>query len=176
MIKNNNLSMLIGQSEYSTKRAKWFYHSTELIINWVLIITLAISAVWIIYLTLFNIALGVVSLIAEIIPLIALIVGVIFFKLTLLGIGALIRIAEVLEITNGMEQVAPEAAEPLSINPSPSSPANSPRTQSSTPQPVDDNEAKKYGINFDGEKYVYKSYKYDKLSDAINYAKKDLGQ
>lgn len=28
-----------------------------------------------------------------------------------------------------------------------------------------------YGITFDGEHYAYGEYKYDKLSDAINYAK-----
>lgn len=28
-----------------------------------------------------------------------------------------------------------------------------------------------YGITFDGERYVYGEYKYEKLSDAISYAK-----
>lgn len=35
-----------------------------------------------------------------------------------------------------------------------------------------DDESSKYGITFDGEKYCYKEYKYDKLEDAIAYAKK----
>jgi hypothetical protein len=36
---------------------------------------------------------------------------------------------------------------------------------------LDDDEAKKYNITFDGEKYSYKSYRYDKLGDAIVYAR-----
>lgn len=36
-----------------------------------------------------------------------------------------------------------------------------------------DVESSNYGITFDGEKYCYKDYKYDKLQDAIAYAKKN---
>jgi hypothetical protein len=32
-------------------------------------------------------------------------------------------------------------------------------------------EADEYGITFDGEKYRYQTYTYDKLEDAIRYAK-----
>ncbi len=32
-------------------------------------------------------------------------------------------------------------------------------------------EAKEYGVTFDGEKYCYQTYSYDKLEDAIRYAK-----
>jgi len=35
---------------------------------------------------------------------------------------------------------------------------------------------KKYGITFDGERYVYGEYKYDKLSDAISYANTKSGE
>ena len=41
-------------------------------------------------------------------------------------------------------------------------------------QVVNQDELTKYGITFDGEKYRYKDYKYDKLQDAINYAKKKI--
>lgn len=165
MSQDSFFSILLGQSEYSTKRAKWFYHSAESIINWIIIISLAISLFWILYLALNNIALGIVSLLFEILPFIGLIIGVIFSKLMLLGIGALIRICEVLEISNGLDVAH---SSPLASTPaSPSYPQTT-----STPD-ISDNDAEKYGIKFDGEKYIYKTYKYDKLIDAINYAKKD---
>lgn len=49
----------------------------------------------------------------------------------------------------------------------------------STPQPTNpeaapaslDDLGKQYGISFDGEKYQYGEYRYDKLVDAVNYAK-----
>ncbi|QWD08407.1 hypothetical protein G6716_04890 [Polynucleobacter paneuropaeus] len=37
----------------------------------------------------------------------------------------------------------------------------------------DNDEIAKYGITFNGEKYCYKDYKYDKVQDAISYAKKN---
>lgn len=37
-------------------------------------------------------------------------------------------------------------------------------------------EAKKYGITHDGQKYCYKSYKYDQLKDALNYAIRETAQ
>ena len=40
--------------------------------------------------------------------------------------------------------------------------------------PAEGDEAQKYGITFNGEKYCFKEYKYDKLEDAIAYAKKNL--
>ncbi|MEN1942710.1 hypothetical protein WCE55_02470 [Luteimonas sp. MJ293] len=43
--------------------------------------------------------------------------------------------------------------------------------------PEDDESAMaRYGIAFDGEKYQFKSFRYDRLSDAINYAKRHSGQ
>ncbi len=33
----------------------------------------------------------------------------------------------------------------------------------------------KYGISFQNGMYVFQSYRYEKLSDAINYAKRQLG-
>jgi DNA-directed RNA polymerase subunit RPC12/RpoP len=35
---------------------------------------------------------------------------------------------------------------------------------------------KEYGITFDGERYAYGNYKYDKLSDAVSYAKVNSGE
>ena len=32
-----------------------------------------------------------------------------------------------------------------------------------------------YGITFDGEKYQYQSYRYDRLSDAVAYARRNQG-
>ena len=43
-----------------------------------------------------------------------------------------------------------------------------------TPQvapPNDDQPMNEFGITFDGERYCYESYRYDKLADAITYAK-----
>lgn len=37
--------------------------------------------------------------------------------------------------------------------------------------PSDGQQMKTYGIAFDGERFTYGEYKYDKLSDAVNYAK-----
>ncbi|MHB1620860.1 MAG: hypothetical protein ACYCTY_12915 [Sulfuricella sp.] len=37
--------------------------------------------------------------------------------------------------------------------------------------PSDTQQMEKYGITFDGERYAYGEYKYDRLSDAIIYAK-----
>ena len=171
MSQDSFFSILLGQSEYSTKRAKWFYHSAESIINWIIIISLAISLFWIVYLALNNIALGIVSLLFEILPFIGLIIGVIFSKLMLLGIGALIRICEVLEISNGLDTAHLLSQPTSSDSSSPVSPSSPPTASTLN---ISDYDAEKYGIKFDGEKYIYKTYKYDKLSDAINYAKKDL--
>lgn len=170
MSQDSFFSILLGQSEYSTKRAKWFYHSAESIINWIIIISLAISLFWILYLALNNIALGIVSFLFEILPFVGLIIGVIFSKLMLLGIGALIRICEVLEISNGLDAAHSSTHHSSPLASTPASPSY-PQTPS-TPD-ISDNDAEKYGIKFDGEKYIYKTYKYDKLIDAINYAKKD---
>lgn len=30
---------------------------------------------------------------------------------------------------------------------------------------------RRYGISFDGEKYQFSGYRYDKLADAVNYAR-----
>ena len=43
----------------------------------------------------------------------------------------------------------------------------------------DDNDAEKmalYQITFNGSKYCYQDYSYDKLADAINYAKRNVLQ
>lgn len=53
------------------------------------------------------------------------------------------------------------------------------RAMESTPQPVNpeaaptspDDLMRQYGVSFDGEKYQYGEYHYDKLADAVNYAK-----
>lgn len=39
------------------------------------------------------------------------------------------------------------------------------------PAPNGAKQMEEYGITFDGEHYVYGEYKYEKLSDAISYAK-----
>jgi len=53
---------------------------------------------------------------------------------------------------------------------------STPKEQPQAPSPsihANNDEAANYGISFDGERYCYKDYKYDKLQDAINYAKKN---
>lgn len=37
--------------------------------------------------------------------------------------------------------------------------------------PSDEQQMEQYGITFDGERYVYGEYRYEKLTDAISYAK-----
>lgn len=39
------------------------------------------------------------------------------------------------------------------------------------PPPSDTQQMEEHGIAFDGERYAYGEYKYDRLSDAISYAK-----
>jgi len=56
-------------------------------------------------------------------------------------------------------------------NSSSSPPQQSPISEPQNISEVTDVDAIKYGITFDGEKYHYKSYRYDRLSDAISYAK-----
>lgn len=38
-------------------------------------------------------------------------------------------------------------------------------------QPTDVRQMQEYGISFDGERYSFAGYRYEKLADAINYAK-----
>jgi hypothetical protein len=45
------------------------------------------------------------------------------------------------------------------------------RAEKLRPPPSDAQQMKEYCISFDGERYTYGEYKYDKLADAINYAK-----
>lgn len=40
------------------------------------------------------------------------------------------------------------------------------------PAPSDEQKMETYGITFDGERYTYGEYKYENLSDAVNYAKR----
>lgn len=49
--------------------------------------------------------------------------------------------------------------------------AEAERTEKLRTPPSDTQQMEEYGITFDGERYTYGEYKYDKLSDAISYAK-----
>ncbi len=49
--------------------------------------------------------------------------------------------------------------------------AETERAEKRRPPPSDAQQMKEYCISFDGERYTYGEYKYDKLADAINYAK-----
>lgn len=42
---------------------------------------------------------------------------------------------------------------------------------SAVAQPNDSQLMEEYGVTFDGERYCYQSYRYDKLADAVSYAK-----
>ena len=44
--------------------------------------------------------------------------------------------------------------------------------QAAEPTETDEAAMTRYGIKFDGKQYVFKDYGYDKLADAIAYAKK----
>ena len=48
--------------------------------------------------------------------------------------------------------------------------APQPANPEAVPSSVEDLE-KLYGISFDGEKYQFAGYRYDKLADAVSYAK-----
>lgn len=55
---------------------------------------------------------------------------------------------------------------PEQQGPAPSAPPNPP------PRPMSDAELmEKFDITFDGELYHYKTYRYEKLADAVNYAR-----
>jgi hypothetical protein len=58
-----------------------------------------------------------------------------------------------------LEQVAVERA------------AEAEQVEKHRPPPADVELMEKYSITFDGERYAYKDYRYDRLNDAINYAK-----
>lgn len=45
------------------------------------------------------------------------------------------------------------------------------RVEKLRPPPSDAQQMEEYGITFDGDRYTYGEYKYDRLSDAISYAK-----
>ena len=50
------------------------------------------------------------------------------------------------------------------------------RLEQSPPPLTDEQEMEEHGITFDGERYVYGEYRYDKLSDAVRYAKLQAGR
>ena len=52
----------------------------------------------------------------------------------------------------------PQSAEPMNVT-------------LSVAQPNDSQLMEEYGVTFDGERYCYESYRYDKLADALSYAK-----
>jgi len=41
---------------------------------------------------------------------------------------------------------------------------------------TDEQEMEEHDITFDGERYAYGEYRYDKLSDAVRYAKLQAGR
>lgn len=61
----------------------------------------------------------------------------------------------------GRELTEPRAQSPVA-------PAND---SSPVTQPSDGQLMEAYGVTFDGERYCYESYRYDKLADALSYAK-----
>ena len=67
------------------------------------------------------------------------------------------------------EQKPTQAVSPL--NQSDTESSEQKPTQAVSPLNQSDTEMEKYGITYDGTKYTYKTYRYDKLSDAIAYAK-----
>lgn len=44
-------------------------------------------------------------------------------------------------------------------------------SSSAKPPPSDSQQMEEHGITFDGARYAYGEYKYDRLSDAVSYAK-----
>lgn len=94
---SNFISKLICQNVYSTSRAKWFYQTAETIVNIIVWIGLILGAIVTIYLLSQSVGAGLLSLGSQIFALIGLFIFLIFAKLGLMALGALIRISEQLE-------------------------------------------------------------------------------
>lgn len=94
-------SKLIWQNKYTTARAKWFYQTAEKIINIVVWIAIAIGvAVSLYFMTqgLDGIYVGILNFGSEIYSFFFTFIYLIFAKLLLMAVGALIRITELLEM------------------------------------------------------------------------------
>ena len=90
-------TMLLGEAEYSTARAKWFYRKCEWTLNILFKILLIFGALALIFTFLMNPYLGFAQLLLDIVIALFVIITIIFTKIFLMGVGAAIRAAEVLE-------------------------------------------------------------------------------
>lgn len=96
-------SILLGTSEYSVVRAKWFYGKAEGIINIVVLIVLALSALFLLITFFSSPVFGFIQLLTTTLLVGLLFIALIFYKLFLMGIGSVIRIAELTEKSSKKE-------------------------------------------------------------------------
>lgn len=96
------ITMLIGSNRYSTERAKWFCQTAELILN-IIIALVVLYMVWgIIKAYQIHSIIGNAQLKISAQLFLYLIAGVIFGKLNLMAVGALINISELIEKSGGL--------------------------------------------------------------------------
>ncbi|MBT8558543.1 hypothetical protein G6712_06125 [Polynucleobacter paneuropaeus] len=91
------LTTLLGSSEYSVVRAKWFYTKAEKIINiacWIALIGMVIALGFTFFL---STGLGFAQLMLDVGLVIMLFIAIVFSKLMLVAIGSLIRMTEIME-------------------------------------------------------------------------------
>ena len=93
-------SKLIGQNIYSTARAKWFYEVAEKIVNICVWICLALAGIITLYLMSQSLAVGLINLGSQLFGFFFAFIALIFAKLGLMALGALIHISELLEKNN----------------------------------------------------------------------------
>lgn len=94
---NSFFSKLIGQSTYSTARAKWFCETAEKIVNICVWIGIVIGGIITLYLMTQSIGVGFLSLGSQLLEFFFVFIGLIFAKLGLMAVGSLIHISELLE-------------------------------------------------------------------------------
>lgn len=93
-------SKLIGQNIYSTARAKWFYEVAEKIVNICVWICLVLAGIITLYLMSQSLAVGLINLGSQLFGFFFAFIALIFAKLGLMALGALIHISELLENGN----------------------------------------------------------------------------
>lgn len=88
---------LLGSSEYSVVRAKWFYTKAEGIINVISWLLLAFMAIMLAFTFFASAGLGMLQLLTDVGILIFFFIWLVFAKLILVGIGSVIRMTEIME-------------------------------------------------------------------------------
>ena len=96
---------------------------------------------------------------------IAIAIGIIAALLVRMGKEVSLMLADIADTTIASSARSVAASTPVA--------ATAPVATTPVTPTSDDDAMAEYGITFDGEKYQYQSYRYDKLSDEIAYAKRN---